>query len=56
MVAYFDVVRLFIFFLVLWTVQPHFTLWLSAWTLQCMFVWGCSCHNAFVLYLGLTSY
>jgi len=26
------------FFLVLWTLQPHFTLWLSARTLQCLFV------------------
>jgi len=32
-----------------------FTLWLGARTLQCLFVWGCACHNAFVLYLGLTS-
>ena len=51
----FDAVRLFIFFLILWTLQPHFTLWLSDRTLQCLFVWGCACHNAFVLYLGLTS-
>jgi len=55
MVACFDAVRLFIFFLILWTLQPHFTLWLSARTLQCLFVWGCACHNGFVLYLGLTS-
>jgi len=54
MVACFAAVRLFIFFLIPWTVQPHFTLWLSARTLQCLFVWGCACHNAFVLYLGLT--
>jgi len=54
MVACFDAVRLFIFFLILWTLQPHFTLWLSARTLQCLLVWGCACHNAFVLYLGLT--
>jgi len=32
MVACFDAVRLFIFFLILWTLQPHFTLWLSART------------------------
>jgi len=55
MAACFDAVRLFIFFLILWTLQPHFTLWLSARTLQCFFVWGCACHNALVLYLGLTS-
>ena len=55
MIAFFDAVRLFIFFLILWTLQPHFTLWLSARTLQCLFVWGCACHNAFVLYLVLTS-
>jgi len=48
-VACFDAVRLFILFLILWTLQPHFTLWLSAQTLQCLFVWGCACHNAFVL-------
>jgi len=30
MVARFDAVRLFIFVLILWTLQPHFTLWLSA--------------------------
>jgi len=54
MVACFDAVRLFIFFLILWTLQPHFALWLSARTLQCLFVWWCACHNAFVLYLGLT--
>jgi len=55
MVACFGAVRLFIFVLILWTLQPHFTLWLSARTLQCLFVWGCACHDAFVLYLGLTS-
>jgi len=55
MVACFDVVRLFIFFLIFWTLQPHFTLWPNARTLQCLFVWRCACHNAFVLYLGLTS-
>jgi len=37
MVARFDAVRLFIpvFALILWTLQPHFTLWLSAGMLQC---------------------
>ena len=55
MVACFDAVRLFMFVLILWILQPHFTLWLSARTLQCLFVWGCACHNAFVLYLALTS-
>jgi len=55
MVACCDEVRLFIFFLILWTLQPHFTLWLSARTLQCLYVWRCACHNAFVLYLALTS-
>ena len=37
-VACFDAVRLFIFFLILSTLQPHFTLLLSARTLQCLFV------------------
>ena len=55
MVACFDAVRLFIFVLILWTLQPHFTLWLSTRTLQCLFVWRCACHNAFVLYLALTT-
>jgi len=55
MVACFDAVRLFIFFLILWTLQPLFTLWLGARILQCLFVWRCACHNAFVLYLVLTS-
>ena len=50
-VACFDAVRLFIFFLVLSTLQPHFTLWLSARTLQCLFVGGCTCHNEFAFYL-----
>jgi len=44
-VACFDAVRLFMFFLILWTLQPHFTLWLSARTLQYLFVWGCACHS-----------
>ena len=59
MVACFAAAKLFIFFLILWTLQPHFTLWLSAQTLQCLLVWGCTWHNAFVvfvLYLGLTSF
>jgi len=51
----FDAVRLFIFFLIIWTLRPHFTLWLSARTLQCLFVRGCVCHNAFVLHLGVTN-
>jgi len=55
LVACFNAVRLFIFVHILWTLQPHFTLWLSARTMQCLFVWGCACHNAFVLNLGLTS-
>jgi len=54
MVACFVAVSLFVFFLILWTLQPHFTMWLNARTLQCFFVWGCACHNAFVIYLGLT--
>jgi len=37
MVARFDAVRLFIFVLILWTLQSNFTLWLSARTLQCLF-------------------
>ena len=52
MIASSDVVRLFILFLILWTLQPHFILWLKVRTLQCLFVWGCSCHSAFVLYQG----
>ena len=37
MVRRFDAVRLFIsiFVLILWTLQPHFTLWLSAQRLHC---------------------
>jgi len=37
MVAHFDAVRLFIpvLVLILWIVQPYFTLWLSVRTLQC---------------------
>jgi len=53
--ACFDAVRLFIFVHILWTLQPHFMLWLSARTLQCLFVWRCACHKAFVLYLDFTS-
>ena len=56
MVACFEAVRLFIFFFILWTLKPHFTSWLSARTLQCLFVWGCACHNVFTLYLGLTGF
>ena len=40
-VARFDAVRLFIFVLIRWTLQPHFTLQLSAWTLQCLFEGVC---------------
>jgi len=54
MVACFDAVRLFIFVPILWILQPHFTLWLSARILQGLFAGGCAwCHNAFVLYLAL---
>jgi len=56
MVTVFDAVGLFMFFFILWTLKPHFTLWLSTRTLQCFFVWGCACHNAFILYLSLTSF
>jgi len=38
MVVRFDAVRLFILVLIQWTLQPHFTLRLSARTL--VFVWG----------------
>ena len=55
MVAWFDAFRLFIFFLILLTLQPRFALGRSAQTLQCLSVCGCACHNAFILYLGLTS-
>jgi len=34
-----DAVRLFVFVPILWTLQWHFTLWLSARTLQCVFDW-----------------
>ena len=34
MVACFHAVRLFIFVLILWKLQPHFTLWLSDWVLR----------------------
>ena len=54
-VACVGAVRLFIFFLILSRLQPHFTLRLSDRTLQCFFVWGCACHNAFALYMGVTS-
>jgi len=37
MVARFDAVGLFIFVLIFWTLQQHFTFWLSARTLQCLF-------------------
>jgi len=37
MVVRFDAVRLFtaVLVLIIWTLPPHFTLWLSARTLQC---------------------
>jgi len=35
MAARFDAVRLFIFVLILLTIQPHFTLWLKARTFRC---------------------
>jgi len=35
LVARFDAVRLFIFVLIVWTLQLHFTLWLSVRKLQC---------------------
>jgi len=38
MVARFDAVSLFIFVLILWTLQPHFTWWLNAQT--SVLVWG----------------
>jgi len=40
MAAPFDEVRLFIFILILWTLQSHFALWLNAQALQCLFAWG----------------
>jgi len=36
MVARFVAVRLFIYVFILWTLTLHFTLWLSAQTLQCL--------------------
>jgi len=36
MVVRFDAIRLFILVLILWTPTSHFTLWLSALTLQCL--------------------
>jgi len=53
MIARFDAVRLFIFVLILRTLQPYFTLWLSAQTLQC-FLRACACHSTFAIYLALT--
>jgi len=35
--AYFNAVRLFVFVPIPWTLQLHFTLWMSAQTLQCVF-------------------
>jgi len=35
MVVRFDTIRLLIFIFILSTLQLHFTLWLSAWTLHC---------------------
>ena len=35
----FDAVRLFVFVLILWALQSHFTLWMSDRTLQCAFDW-----------------
>jgi len=29
--------------------------WVLGHCSVCLFVWGCACHNAFVLHLGLTS-
>jgi len=51
--SYFDTVRLFIFVLIVWTLQPHFTLWLSVAVFYLLRV--CACHNTSVLYLALTS-
>jgi len=52
MVARFDAVRFFllVFVLILWTLQPHFTLWLSA---QLLRLRACARHNAFVLHRSL---
>ena len=50
MVARFDAVRLFIFALIPWTLQPHFALWLSVRTLPLR---TCAGHKAFVLHLTL---
>jgi len=44
-------IRLFIF-LILWTLKPHFTLQMSARTLQSLR--ACACLGTFVLYLALT--
>jgi len=35
MVVRFDAVRLFIFVLILWTLQSRYTLWLKTRTFQC---------------------
>jgi len=45
MVASVDAVRLLIFVLILWTLQPHFTLRLSARKLQCLFEGVCMPHH-----------
>jgi len=49
MVRRFDAVKLFIFILILWTLQPHFTLRLSSQTL----VRVCACQNTFAFYLDV---
>jgi len=41
MVMCYDAVKLFVFVPILWTLQSHFTLWMSARTLQCLFGWWC---------------
>jgi len=52
-VACCSAVTSFIFVFILWTLQSHFTLRLSARTLQCLLRTS-TCHNTYVLYLVLT--
>jgi len=55
-VACFDAVRLFVFVPIPWPLQSHFTLWISARTLQCLFDWWrVMSQITFAFYLDSTS-
>ena len=53
MVACFDAVRSYIYSSLFF--EHYNRILLCNWVLGHCSVWGCACHNAFVLYLGLTS-